>query len=67
MGTDELDEAIAHGALGVPLGIGLNVSKITNVAVLVAGSTVGLAVRVDYSRSAAVRLLGEVDPGGNIQ
>ena len=67
MGTDELDEAIAHGALGVPLGIGLNVSKITNVAVLVTGSTVGLAVGVDYPRSAAVRPVGGEDPRGNIQ
>lgn len=47
LGSDELDELVRHGSLGVALGISLNVAEVTDVAVLVGRSTVGLAVRVD--------------------
>jgi len=68
VGADELDEAVAHRALGVALSISLDVSEITNMAVLVAGSAVGLPVGVDYSGSAAPAGRGVKGyPGGSIQ
>lgn len=47
LGTDQLDQLVGGGADGVALAISLDVAKVTNVAVLVGGSTVTLAVRVD--------------------
>lgn len=44
--ADQLDEAVADAALGVALGIRLDVSKVTDVAFAVGGSAVCLAVRV---------------------
>ena len=46
--SNELDELVGDGALGVALAVGLDVSEITNVALLVGRGTVGLAVGVDY-------------------
>ena len=48
MGADELDVRVAHGTLGIALAIGLDVAQVTNVTGLVGGSTVGLAVGVDW-------------------
>ena len=48
LGADELDEVVSHGALGVTLSIGLEVAEITDVADLVLGGTVVLAVGVDW-------------------
>jgi hypothetical protein len=45
--ADQLDELVADGALGIALTVGLEVAQVTNVALLVLGGTVGLAVRVD--------------------
>jgi hypothetical protein len=45
--ADQLDVLVLNAALGVALGIGLDVAQVTNVADLVRGSTVGLVVRVD--------------------
>lgn len=47
VGTNQLDEAVRDRALGVTLSIGLNVAEITDVAGLVGGGTVSLAVGVD--------------------
>jgi hypothetical protein len=47
LGADDLDELVGHGALGVALGIRLDVAEVTNVAVLVGRGAVCLAVRVD--------------------
>ena len=47
LGTDQLDELVANGALGIALAVSLEVAQVTNVALLVLGGTVGLAVRVD--------------------
>lgn len=47
LGTDQLDELIGDGALGIALTIGLEVAQVTNVALRVRGGTVGLAVGVD--------------------
>lgn len=47
LGANELDEVVGHGALGVALGIGLNVAQVTNMAVLVGPVAVGLAMGVD--------------------
>lgn len=49
LGADQLDMLVLDAALGVALGIGLDVAQVANVAVLVGGSTVGLVVRVDYN------------------
>jgi hypothetical protein len=61
LGADELDELVGHGALGVALGISLEVAEVTNVADLVGRSTVGLAVGVEVraGRSAAVGVVTE--------
>lgn len=48
VGADQLDQRVGGRALGVALGIGLDVAEIANVAGLVGGSTVGLLVRVDW-------------------
>lgn len=66
MGTNDLDELISHRALGVALAIGVNVAEVTNVARLIRGSTVRLAVRVEVrpSRGAAV---GVVTVGVNVE
>jgi hypothetical protein len=47
LGADQLDELVGDGALGVALSIGLEVAQVTNVALVILGGTVGLAVRVD--------------------
>jgi hypothetical protein len=47
LGADQLDELVADGALGIALAVSLEVAQVTNVALLVLGGTVGLAVRVD--------------------
>lgn len=51
MRADELDVRVLHGAFGVALAISIDVAKVTNMSGLVGGSTVGLAVRVDWLRS----------------
>jgi hypothetical protein len=50
LGADELDELVAHGALGVALGVGLDVAQVANVTVLIRGRAVRLAVGVDCQR-----------------
>lgn len=45
---------VGYRALGVALAVRLDVAEITNMASLVGGSTVGLAVRVDYKPPAPV-------------
>ena len=58
LGANELDEAVGHAALGVALGIRLDVAEVTNVAGLVARGAVGLAVRVDCGRAQLLRTPG---------
>lgn len=50
LGADELDELVDYAALSIALGIGVDVSKVTNVADLISGSTVGFTMGVDYRR-----------------
>lgn len=45
--ADELDQLVGDGALCVALAVGLEVAQVTNVAVLVLGGAVLLAVGVD--------------------
>jgi hypothetical protein len=45
--SNELDQLVLNASLSVTLGIGLEVTKVTNVALLVLGGTVGLVVGVD--------------------
>ena len=47
LGANQLDVLVLNAALGVALGIGLDVAQITNVTCFVRGSTVSLVVRVD--------------------
>jgi len=50
LGTEQLDELVLHGTGSIALGISLEVAQVTDVAVRVGGSTVGLAEGVDYGR-----------------
>jgi hypothetical protein len=61
VGADQLDQVVRHAALGVALGIGLNVAKVAHVAVLVGRAAVRLSVRVEVraSRRAAVGVVTE--------
>lgn len=45
--ADELDVVVRDGALSIALSVGLEVAKITYMALAVLWSTVGLAVWVD--------------------
>ena len=47
LGADELDEVVDNRTLGVALGIRVDVAEVTDVAVLVPGGAVRLAVGVD--------------------
>ena len=46
--TDELNQLVSDGALCVALAVGLEVTQVTDVADLVLGGTVVLAVGVDW-------------------
>ena len=48
LGADQLDELVGDGALGVALGVGLEVAQVTDVALGVGGGAVGLVVGVDW-------------------
>lgn len=52
VGADQLDQGVLGRALGVALAISRDVAQVTNVTGLIGGSTVGLAVRVDYGEGA---------------
>lgn len=66
MGANQLDEAVTDRALGITLGVSLDVAEITDVAGFVRGRAVGLAVGVEVraSRGAAV---GVVTKGVNVE
>jgi hypothetical protein len=51
--ADQLHLGVADAALGVALAVGLDVAEVANVAVVVAGATVALAVGVDWLRWSA--------------
>jgi hypothetical protein len=53
LGANQFDELVGGRAFPVALGIGLEVAKITNMANLVLGCAVCLAMRVDYHPSSA--------------
>jgi len=55
LGADQLDELVRDGALGVALGVGLEVAQVADVALAVGGSTVGLVVGVDWGRKMLVQ------------
>lgn len=48
LSTDQLDELVLGGAVGIALGIGLEVAQVADVALSVAGGAVGLAKGVDW-------------------
>lgn len=64
--ANQLDEAVADAALGVALGIGLDVSKVTDVAFAVGGTAVCLAVwvvcGVERYQSASILALAIIPP-----
>jgi hypothetical protein len=45
--ADQLDELVRDAALGVALGVGLEVAQVADVALAVGGGAVGLVVGVD--------------------
>ena len=50
LGADQLDVLVRDGALGVALGVGLEVAQVADVALAVGGGAVGLVVGVDWGR-----------------
>lgn len=54
LGADQLDELVRDGALGVALGVGLEVAQVADVALAVGGGAVGLVVGVDCGREVSV-------------
>jgi hypothetical protein len=46
--SDELDQLVLVAALSVALAIGLEVAQVADMALLIARSTVGLVVGVDW-------------------
>jgi acyl dehydratase len=45
---NELDQPVLDGSLSVALAVGLVVSQVTDVTLIVLGSSVGRALRVDW-------------------
>ena len=54
LGTDQLDQLVSDRAGSIALAVSLEVAEITDVTLLVRGSSVGLAMRVDWSVSASI-------------
>jgi len=50
LGADQLDQLVCVASLSIALGVGLEVTQVTNVALLVGWGTVCLVVRVDCHR-----------------
>jgi hypothetical protein len=46
--ANQLDQLVVHAALGVALAVCLEVTQVTDVALIVGGGAVGLVLRVDY-------------------
>lgn len=61
LGANQLDQLIGDGSLSIALAVSLEVAQVTDVALLVAGGTVGLVVGVEVgsSRCAAVCVVAE--------
>ena len=59
--ANQLDELVCDASLRVTLTVGLEVTQVTNVALLILGSTVGLVVGVEMGtgRCAAVCVVAE--------
>lgn len=47
--ANQLDQLIIDAALGIALAVSLEVTQVTNVALIIFGSTMGLVVGVDYA------------------
>lgn len=59
--ANQLDKTVLDRSLGVTLGISVDVAEVTDVTGVVRGSTVGLAVRVDFAKvSRELRILSEI-------
>jgi hypothetical protein len=61
VGSDQLDEAVLDRALGVALAVSLDVAEVADVALLILGRAVGLAVWVEVrsGRRAPVGVIAE--------
>lgn len=57
LGADQLDVLVRDGALGVALGVGLEVAQVADVALAVGGGAVGLVVWVDWWEEGGVSWL----------
>ena len=62
MGTNQLDDVVLDPSLSNAVGIGLDVTQVTDMAVLVGGGTVGLSegVEVGTGGGAAVGVVAEL-------
>merc|ERR1712183_829605 len=63
--ADQLDELVRDGALGVALGVGLEVAQVADVALAVGGGAVGLVVGVEV-RTGAGAAVGVVTKGVDV-
>lgn len=54
LGTNQLDQLVCNGSLCVALTVSLEVTQVTDVALFILGSTVGLVVGVDCLASAPI-------------
>ena len=59
LGADQLDVLVRDGALGVALGVGLEVAQVADVALAVGGGAVGLVVGVDCKWEGGVSWLSD--------
>jgi hypothetical protein len=66
VGANKLDEVVGHGTLGVTLAVSLDIAEITNVAGLVGGGTVVLAVGVEV-RASGSAAVGVVTKGVDVE
>jgi hypothetical protein len=61
LGANQLDQLVGDAALSIALAVGLEVAQVTDVALVILGSTVGLVVGIDCDSLASVchSILGE--------
>jgi len=66
LGANQLDEAVRNGALGVALGVGLDVAQVADVTGVIGRGTVSLAVGVEV-RASGGAAVGVVTEGVDVE